>query len=177
MQRRRAAARIPVPASFRRRGASPWRWCAGRERPAWRRQPWSPTPNTATTGRSARCCIGCARPTRWGFRRRSRCSDGTPTLRVNRAQPPPRNRREGWPDQDPVSVRTLSDALPPRAWHRVAWRNGTHPAWEADFAARQKRTTSPERWSTADISPGLRLSFKRFSRACFSSVGPDTCTG
>lgn len=32
--RRRAAARIPVPASFRRRGASPWRWCAGRERPA-----------------------------------------------------------------------------------------------------------------------------------------------
>ena len=36
---------------------------------------------------------------------------GTPTLRVDRAQPPPRNRRGGWPDQEPVSVRALSDAL------------------------------------------------------------------
>ena len=52
---------------------------------------------------------------------------GTPTLRINRQQPPPRNRREGWPDQEPVNVRTLSDALPARAWRRVAWRNGTNP--------------------------------------------------
>ena len=60
---------------------------------------------------------------------------GTPTLRVDRTQPRPRNRREGWPDRDPVGVRALSDALPPRAWRRVAWRNGTNPPWEADFAA------------------------------------------
>ena len=38
---------------------------------------------------------------------------GTPTLRVTPDQPPPRNRREGWPDQDPLSVRALSDALAP----------------------------------------------------------------
>ena len=35
---------------------------------------------------------------------------GTPTLRVDREHPPPRNRRGGWPDQEPVSVRALSDA-------------------------------------------------------------------
>ena len=44
---------------------------------------------------------------------------GTPTLRVDRAQPPPRNRPDGWPDQEPVSVRALSDAL---AGARVAPR-------------------------------------------------------
>jgi SRSO17 transposase len=60
---------------------------------------------------------------------------GTPTLRIDRAQAPPRNRRDGWPDQEPVSVRALSEALPARAWHRVSWRNGTNPPWEADFAA------------------------------------------
>ena len=54
---------------------------------------------------------------------------GTPTLRIDRQQPRPRNRREGWPDQDPVGVSTLSDALPARAWRRVAWRNGTNLPW------------------------------------------------
>ena len=39
---------------------------------------------------------------------------GTPTLRVDRTQPPPRNRRGGWPTQDAVSVRAISDALRPR---------------------------------------------------------------
>ena len=40
---------------------------------------------------------------------------GTPTLRINRRQaPPPRNRRDGWSDQDAVAVRALSDALPAR---------------------------------------------------------------
>lgn len=48
---------------------------------------------------------------------------GTPTLRIDRQQPPPRNRRGGWPDQEPVSVRTLSEALPARAWRRVAERD------------------------------------------------------
>ena len=44
---------------------------------------------------------------------------GTPTLRLDRQQPPPRNRRDGWPDQAPVGVSTLSEALPTRAWRRV----------------------------------------------------------
>ena len=36
---------------------------------------------------------------------------GTPTLRIDRTQPRPRNRRDGWPDQEPVAVRGLSDAV------------------------------------------------------------------
>ena len=48
---------------------------------------------------------------------------GTPVLRVDRRQRQPRNRREGWPDQEAVSVRTLSDALP--APGVAAGRRGT----------------------------------------------------
>ena len=79
---------------------------------------------------------------------------GTPTLRIDRTQPPPRNRRAGWPDQDPVSVRTRSDALPPRGWRRVTWRNGANPPWAADFAViritpatdGRHRRLAPEIW-------------------------------
>jgi SRSO17 transposase len=45
---------------------------------------------------------------------------GTPRLRVDRRQLPPRNRRGGWPDQASVSVRALSDALPAQAWRGVS---------------------------------------------------------
>ena len=78
---------------------------------------------------------------------------GTPTLRVDRTHPSPRNRRDGWPDQEPVSVRALSDALPPRAWRRVAWRNGTNPPWEADFAAR--RVTPATDWRQRRLAPEI----------------------
>ena len=175
---RRAAARIPGAVVFQEK----WRLAltlvrrdAGgrrdadrrRRRRRIRRQPHGP-PDAASAAPAV--CVGDLAD-----------ADGVPR-HAHAARRSRRNRRRaiaatGWPDQEPVSVRALSDALPARAWRRVAWRNGTNPPWEADFAARQKRTTSPERWSTADISPGLRLSFKRFSRACFSSVGPDTCTG
>jgi SRSO17 transposase len=60
---------------------------------------------------------------------------GTPTLRIDRQQPPQRNRRAGWPDQEPVNVRLLSEELPTRAWRRAQWRNGTNPPWATDFAA------------------------------------------
>ena len=69
---------------------------------------------------------------------------GTPTLRITQQDPPPRNRRAGWPDREPVSVRTLSDALPARAWRRVRWRNGTNLPWQADFAA--LRVTPATEW-------------------------------
>jgi SRSO17 transposase len=84
---------------------------------------------------------------------------GTPTLRIDRQSPPPRNRRDGWPDQDPVSVRTLSDALPPRAWRRVAWRNGTNPPWEADFAA--LRVTPGTDWRHRRLAPEIWLLCER----------------
>ena len=84
---------------------------------------------------------------------------GTPTLRVDREQPPPRNRRKGWPDQEAVSVRTLSDALPPRAWRRVEWRNGTNPPWEADFAA--IRITPATDWRHRRLAPEIWLLCER----------------
>lgn len=84
---------------------------------------------------------------------------GTPTLRVDRQQPPPRNRRDGWPDHDPVTVRTLSEALPARAWRRVAWRNGTHPPWEADFAA--MRVTPATDWRHRRLAPEVWLLCER----------------
>jgi SRSO17 transposase len=84
---------------------------------------------------------------------------GTPTLRVDRAQPRPRNRREGWPDRDPVGVRALSDALSPRAWRRVSWRNGTNPPWEADFAA--LRVTPATDWRQRRLAPKVWLLCER----------------
>jgi SRSO17 transposase len=84
---------------------------------------------------------------------------GTPTLRIDRQQPPPRNRREGWPDQEGVSVRTLSDALPARGWRRVTWRNGTNPPWEADFAA--MRVTPTTDWRHRRLAPEVWLLCER----------------
>jgi SRSO17 transposase len=84
---------------------------------------------------------------------------GTPTLRIDRAQRPPRNRRQGWPDQEPVSARTLSDALSPRTWRRVQWRNGTNPPWEADFAA--MRVTPATDWRHRRLAPEVWLLCER----------------
>lgn len=84
---------------------------------------------------------------------------GTPTLRIDRQQPPPRNRRAGWPDQEAVGVRTLSDALPPRTWRRVEWRNGTNPPWEADFVA--VRVTPATDWKQRRLAPEIWLLCER----------------
>lgn len=84
---------------------------------------------------------------------------GTPTLRVDPTQPPPRNRRAGWPDRAPMAVRALSDALAPRAWRRVAWRNRPNPPWEADFAA--LRVTPATDWRQRRLAPELWLLCER----------------
>jgi SRSO17 transposase len=84
---------------------------------------------------------------------------GTPSLRVDRHQTPPRNRRGGWPDQNAVSVRSLSDALPARAWRRVAWRNGTNPPWTAHFAA--LRVTPATDWRHRRLAPEVWLLCER----------------
>jgi SRSO17 transposase len=84
---------------------------------------------------------------------------GTPTLRIDRAQRPPRNRRDGWPDQEPVAVRALSDALPARAWRRVNWRNGTNSPWAADFAA--LRVTPATDWRHRRLAPEIWLLCER----------------
>ena len=84
---------------------------------------------------------------------------GTPTLRIDRTQPPPRNRREGWPDQDPVTVRIISNAVPPRAWRRVQWRNGANPPWAADFVA--LRITPATDWRHRRLAPEIWLLCER----------------
>jgi SRSO17 transposase len=84
---------------------------------------------------------------------------GTPTLRIDRQQSRPRNRREGWPDQEAVGVSTLSDALPARAWRRVEWRNGTNLPWAADFAAR--RVTPATDWRQRRLAPEVWLLCER----------------
>jgi SRSO17 transposase len=84
---------------------------------------------------------------------------GTPTLRVDRTQPKPRNRRDGWPDQEAVGVRMLSDALPARRWRRIAWRNGTNPPWQADFAA--LRVTPATDWRHRRLAPEVWLLCER----------------
>jgi SRSO17 transposase len=84
---------------------------------------------------------------------------GTPTLRIDPTQPRPRNRRDGWPDRDSVGVRALSDALLPRAWRRVTWRNGTNPPWEADFAA--LRVTPATDWRQRRLAPEIWLLCER----------------
>ena len=84
---------------------------------------------------------------------------GTPRLRVDRQQPSPRNRREGWPDHDPISVRALSDALAPKTWRRVEWRNSTNPPWEADFAA--LRVTPATDWRHRRLAPEVWLLCER----------------
>lgn len=84
---------------------------------------------------------------------------GIPTLRVDQTQPPPRNRRAGWPDRDARGVRALSDALPARAWRRVTWRNGINPSWEADFAA--VRVTPATDWKRRQLAPDVWLLCER----------------
>jgi SRSO17 transposase len=88
---------------------------------------------------------------------------GTPTLRIDRRQAPPRNRRDGWPDQAAVAARALSDALPVRGWRRVGWRNGTNPPWEADFAA--LRVTPATDWRHRRLAPEVWL-------LCERGIGP-----
>jgi SRSO17 transposase len=84
---------------------------------------------------------------------------GTPRLRIDRQQPPPRNRRAGWPDQDAVGVRTLSDALSRRTWRHVEWRNGTNPPWAAEFAA--VRVTPATDWKQRRLAPEIWLLCER----------------
>ena len=84
---------------------------------------------------------------------------GTPRLRIDREQPPPRNRRQGWPDQEAIAVRTLSDTLAARAWRRVQWRNGTNPPWAADFAA--QRVTPATDWRHRRLAPEIWLLCER----------------
>ena len=84
-------------------------------------------------------------------------------MRIDRQQPPPRNRGEGWPDQEALSARALSDQLPARAWRRITWQNEGQPSWEADFAV--VRVTPATDWRRRRLAPDVWL-------LCERGVGP-----
>jgi hypothetical protein len=58
--------------------------------------------------------------------------DGVPSVRPGRGRRKPRG--PGIVDTAACAVRTLADALPPRAWRWVTWRNGRQRQWRAQFA-------------------------------------------
>ena len=66
------------------------------------------------------------------------------------------------PTATPLASARSATALPPRAWRRVTWRNGTNPPWEAHFAALRvtpatdwrHRRLAPEIWLLCERGPG-----------------------
>ena len=82
---------------------------------------------------------------------------GTPSLHL-----PPRGRL-GRPRTQlvlpeataPIAVRGLALALPPRAWRRVTWRNGSNRPWAARFAA--VRVTPAHDWRERRLAPEIWL--------------------
>jgi SRSO17 transposase len=82
---------------------------------------------------------------------------GTPTVRVPPSQPRgrPRTQLVLVHNTHPIAVRAVALALPPRAWRRVAWRNGTNRRWAARFAA--VRVTPAHDWRERRLAPEVWL--------------------
>jgi SRSO17 transposase len=82
---------------------------------------------------------------------------GTPAVHI------PPSSRTGRPrsqlvlvnDTRPLTVRAMALALPPRAWRRVTWRNGTNRPWAARFAA--VRVTPANEWRNRRLAPEVWL--------------------
>jgi SRSO17 transposase len=80
-----------------------------------------------------------------------------PPRRPGRSRPPTRLHLPD--DIRPEAVRAIAAALPPRAWRRVTWRNGTNRPWAAHFAAR--RVTPAHDWRERRLAPEVWLLFER----------------
>ncbi len=87
---------------------------------------------------------------------------GTPPVAV----PPPKPGRGHPPSRlqlidapRPEAVRAIAAGLPPRAWRRVTWRNGTNRPWAAHFAA--LRVTPAHEWRERRLAPEVWLLFER----------------
>ena len=109
-------------------------------------------------------------------------------MRIDRTQPPPRNRPGGWPTEDAGSVRASSDTLRPRAWHRVEWRNGIrnriNAPWTADFAALRvtpatdwRRRLTPEIWLLCEWGLGPTGRRKHYFVSLPASASLDNSCG
>jgi SRSO17 transposase len=87
---------------------------------------------------------------------------GTPKVAVpakkpGRSRPP--SRLQLVEDGRPEAVRDLAAALPPRAWRRVTWRNGTNRPWAAHFAA--LRVTPAHDWRRRQLAAEVWVLFER----------------
>ena len=87
---------------------------------------------------------------------------GTPRVAVpprqaGRSRPPTRLQLSD--DRRPEAVRAIAAGLPPRAWRRVTWRNGTNRPWAAHFAA--LRVTPAHDWRGHRLAPEVWLLFER----------------
>jgi len=85
--------------------------------------------------------------------------------RGGRGRPPTRLQRD--PQQQPVAVKELALSLPPQAWKRVAWREGTRGQLRSRFAAvrvrpahRDERRSEPHpqewlliEWPKGEVKP------------------------
>jgi SRSO17 transposase len=87
---------------------------------------------------------------------------GTPRVAV----PPPQPGRRRPPTRlqlsdasRPEAVRAVAASVPPRAWRRVTWRNGTNRPWAAHFAA--LRVTPAHDWRAHRLAPEVWLLFER----------------
>ena len=87
---------------------------------------------------------------------------GTPAVAVPLRKRPnaPRPRRLQVTDGSrPEAVRAIAAALPPTAWRRVTWRNGTNRPWVAHFVA--LRVTPASDWRQRRLAPEVWLLFER----------------
>jgi SRSO17 transposase len=87
---------------------------------------------------------------------------GTPAVAVplpkpGRSRPP--SRLQLTDDRRPEAVRAIAASLPPRAWRRVTWRNGSNRPWAAHFAA--VRVTPATDWRGHRLAPEVWLLFER----------------
>jgi SRSO17 transposase len=60
-----------------------------------------------------------------------------PAPRSGRGRPPTRLRRG--PENQPVALKPLAESLPPRAWRKVTWREGTQAELSSRFTALRVR--------------------------------------
>ena len=71
----------------------------------------------------------------------------------------PRTRWGLASDVTAVQARAWAAAQAPRAWRRVSWRNGAHPAWRARFCA--VRVTPTHHWRERRLAPEVWLLCER----------------
>lgn len=87
---------------------------------------------------------------------------GTPAVALpprKRSRAPHPTRLQVTDGSRPDAVAAVAAQLPPRAWRRVQWRNGTNRPWAAHFTA--LRVTPAHEWRARRLAPEVWLLFER----------------